>query len=398
MSTERPSVYVLNSLLQVTDIIDNYYSLVWTEKYYTHGDFELVVAPTLYHQKILKNRVFLMIDGSYSVMIVEAIETKFGKDGETMKLVGSSLESLLKSRVALKKSNANGAEDFSKEWVLEGTPLRIARDLFYQVCILGQVSGADRIPFYADGPFLQSPTIEPHNEKISISVKPSSVYSVLEDLAKTYDFGFRLIKNPRAPSLHFEVYTGFDRTSFNKHGNAPVILSYDLSAIDNLTTYSVSRDETNIVYVVSRDFGTVVVKAPGIEPEGFDRMATTIYVDDLPEGIPSILARDLLRVKGEIAIMDSAPNISFDGELAHIFPYEYNSEYFIGDIVEVRGRYAINYMKVIEHIYSVDNDGELKSYPTLNRYLSPTPGSWSTMMDRTWFGFEGDDTSWSQMP
>jgi hypothetical protein len=300
--------------------------------------------------------------------------------------------------VALKKSNANGAEDFSKEWVLEGTPLRIARDLFYQVCILGQVSGADRIPFYADGPFLQSPTIEPHNEKISISVKPSSVYSVLEDLAKTYDFGFRLIKNPRAPSLHFEVYTGFDRTSFNKHGNAPVILSYDLSAIDNLTTYSVSRDETNIVYVVSRDFGTVVVKAPGIEPEGFDRMATTIYVDDLPEGIPSILARDLLRVKGEIAIMDSAPNISFDGELAHIFPYEYNSEYFIGDIVEVRGRYAINYMKVIEHIYSVDNDGELKSYPTLNRYLSPTPGSWSTMMDRTWFGFEGDDTSWSQMP
>jgi hypothetical protein len=403
MSLDRPSVYVLNSLLQVTDIIDNYYSLVWTEKYYAHGDFELNVPLTAYNQKVLKNRTFLMIDGSYSVMIIESIETNSGEKGDTMKLVGSSLESLLKSRVALKKFKIGDVEDYYSEWILEGTPSRIARDVFYGTCVLGQVSGADRIPFYVDSSFLASPTIPHSKEKVAVAVKPSSVYSVIENLAKTYDFGFRLIKHPRAQTLHFEVYTGFNRTALNQHGYAPVIFSYDLAAVDDITTYSVSRDETNVVYVVSRDFGTVIVKAAGIEhdiePEGFDRMATTVYVDDLPEGISAGLAHDILKAKGEAVIMDSAPNVSFDGEVSHVLPYEYNSDYFLGDLVEVRGHYAVNYMKVIEHIYSVDNDGALKSYPTLNRYLSLTPGTWPTMMDRTWFGFEGDDdTTWSKMP
>ena len=64
-------VHVFNETLEVIGIIEDYYSLIWTERYYECGDFELEVPITYDGSPLIEFGNFLAIASSEMLMLIE---------------------------------------------------------------------------------------------------------------------------------------------------------------------------------------------------------------------------------------------------------------------------------------------------------------------------------------
>ena len=93
-------IYVLNKDFQVVGVVDAYESLIWTDRFYSYGDFELY---TYFDKKIVdicQQDYYLWINKSEHMMIIEGIEIESNpEDGNKLKITGRSLESIIDRRI-----------------------------------------------------------------------------------------------------------------------------------------------------------------------------------------------------------------------------------------------------------------------------------------------------------
>ena len=87
-------VLVLDTEFRAVTVIDNFESLIWTDRYYEAGDFEIYTAATVEMLQVLKLDYYLWCKESEHVMIIEAIEIKTDPE-EGNKLVGLSNQFLI---------------------------------------------------------------------------------------------------------------------------------------------------------------------------------------------------------------------------------------------------------------------------------------------------------------
>ena len=80
-------IYTLNRNFLRQDAIDTFVSAIWTERYYGDSEVELVVPVTTENIKKLPEGIFLSLDGSSEVMIVETANIEDGN----LKLSGIAL-------------------------------------------------------------------------------------------------------------------------------------------------------------------------------------------------------------------------------------------------------------------------------------------------------------------
>lgn len=94
-------IYTLDSFLRRTSVIDKFESLIWSERFSSLGDFELLINSTTDTRNLLVPNTMLAMNESYRVMVVDTIEDKESSDGIKSLLVkGPSLEKWLLERVA----------------------------------------------------------------------------------------------------------------------------------------------------------------------------------------------------------------------------------------------------------------------------------------------------------
>ena len=91
---------VLNKHFDIAYVIDDYKSIIWTERYASYGDFELVVPGTAENLAKFETDTYLYTTESSKLMVIEQVEwtTEFGKNS-TITVKGRSLESILDRRV-----------------------------------------------------------------------------------------------------------------------------------------------------------------------------------------------------------------------------------------------------------------------------------------------------------
>ena len=91
---------VLNKHFDIAYVIDDYKSIIWTERYASYGDFELVVPGTAENLAKFEADTYLYTAESNKLMVIEQVEwtTEFGKNS-TITVKGRSLESILDRRV-----------------------------------------------------------------------------------------------------------------------------------------------------------------------------------------------------------------------------------------------------------------------------------------------------------
>ena len=93
-------IYLLNKNFEKVRVIDDYISLIWTDRYNEAGDFELYLEATLPNVSAYQIGMYLSNTESEHMMLIETIEIKSDlEDGSKLIVSGRSLESLLTRRI-----------------------------------------------------------------------------------------------------------------------------------------------------------------------------------------------------------------------------------------------------------------------------------------------------------
>lgn len=399
-------LYVLDDLFRAVDVIDTFVSLIWTERYAEFGDFELVTLSSSANQRRFVKNKRLMINKSKRVMQIESIEETFDVDnGNVMKVKGREITLILDSRPAIKV--VSGV--VSPVWYITGnTPGDTMRYMFEEICVLGTVSDKDIIPFiHTTGGLYPASTIPEPTDLIDWEQKPASLYSALKDVSDIYDLGYRLYKDPNISSLYFEVYAGSDRTS-QQTTLAPVIFSPDMENIQDTTELTDVSKSFNVIEVLYTHQVTPVgggdpidvvdwieIESPDLAASNdtFERRVKILEISSVPDEVTDVNAFLIQAGKDELA--KNRPILAFDGEVSQNSQYIYERDYYLGDLVETRGKNgSAGYMRVAEQIFVEDGQGE-RSYPTLVTKSFVEAGTWlAPKYDIDWI-LMGDDQFWN---
>jgi len=370
-------LYTLDSLYRRIQVIDRFESLIWTERYSGWGEFELDIDSTLANRRLLPAGTRLAMNESYRVMEVETFENRTDSEGRNLLTVkGRSLEKILEDRVA---RGTLGDLTTTPKWSLQGLPAAIARAIFTTICVNGQLDPNDVIPMVIEsGGLFPADTIPEPTTEILYEIDPMTVYQAIKDLCDIYDLGFRLVRNFDTGQLHWDVYSGSDRTT-GQTTLPPVIFSPDLGNLQNTTELTSIASAKNVAYVFS-PVGHEIVYPPDVDPDvaGFERRVLLVNATDiqLEEGEDPAVASEKMIQRGLDELAKHRSFSGFDGEVSQNSEYKYGRDYHLGDLVDQRNTDGVgNYMRVTEQIFVSDKEGE-RSYPTLAVSKFIQPGTW----------------------
>ncbi len=386
-------LYILDNQLRREVVVDRFESLIWKEKFNSLGEFKLDLDSTPVTRNLFRYGDHLALNLSNRVMVVENIEKTNSSDGRSLiNISGRSLESILEQRVVYNPDAIDISKHtpdppvtpeapvitFNTPLTLTGTAGSVIRQIFDRVCISNELVPEDNLPFYDVGNFYPVDTLPEPDEALVIEIGMGTAYSAIENIAQSYDLGFRLVRHPVTSLLYFNVYAGNDRTSTQSELSA-VVFSPDLDNLTESSEFGSIESYNNVAYVLNKKNGLQKVYADGIDPtiSGFDRRI--LYVDattlDLELTDPNYLA--VVNQVGREALVKSRPVALMDGEIPQATIYKYEVEYGLGDLIEIRNEDGItNRMRVTEQIFVEDSEGE-RSYPTLELEYMVMPGSWN---------------------
>jgi len=395
-------LYTLDEQLRRARVVEGYESLIWTERYSTWGDFELIIRSSREARNLLPVDTRLALDRSHRVMTVETVEESINDDGEeTLTITGRSLEALLDDRVAMPQLGPLETEEpdpddpdktrtVSVKWEFTDKPADIARSLFQVVCVDGAISEADKIPFYEPGNILPLGTIPEPQDVVTIAFEPDTLYNSLKEVCDTYNLGFRILRDGDNSRTSFEVYTGDNRMS-NQTTFPAVIFSPEMENLTNTAQLTSTAKMKNVAYVFAKN-GATEVLAPGADPDaaGFERRVLFVKADNI-DGTSGTDLEIAMQQRGLQELAKHRTIFNFDGEIPEFGSYEYGVDYNLGDLVEQRNADGFSTeMRVTEQIFVSDAEGE-RAYPTLSINIVANPGTWRSMGSKTWSQMQDEE-------
>lgn len=391
-------IYTLDSMLRQVEVVDRFESLIWTERFSSAGDFELVLNSTPTYRSLFTPGTWLALNESFRCMKVETSEDTRDTDGKRLlKVSGPSIElPLLDDRVAF---NAKNNLTANPKWTITDTPAAIARKVFNDICVTGILDVDDIIPFITAVAILPDDTIPEPTDVITVEIEPDTVYNIIKNICETYDLGFRMLRNYNLSQLAFDIYAGSDRTSQQTVLPA-VIFSPDLENLTNTKRLETISGAKNIAYVYS-NLGFQEVVATDVDPavSGFERHVLVVKMDDFDAGTPTATVTAMMQQKGREELYKARAFLGFDGEVTQNSQYKYGVDYQLGDLVEEHGEDGMSsIVRVTEQIFVSDSEGD-RSYPTLSIRSNVTQGSWLSEGTKVWLDYDSELTTyWSSMP
>lgn len=391
-------VFILDVLLRPIDVVDQYISFIWTERWSTLGDFQIVTLATPNNKRRFVADTKLWIAQSKRVMIVESVEeTDDVEKGNILTVKGRDLNVMLLKRVAVTFDEVSGL--IKNSWDTVGpTPKELLELYFFSICYSGDVSSGDIIPnVQAQGTTSLYPVEnipDPYPDTFQWSTKPSDLYAALQAICTAYDVGFRFYKDPNATKLYFEGMMGSDRTT-QQSLYTPVLFSYDMGNLvdtTNLIDTTLYYNAVLVVYFYKDDDGNdvtlnelVEVADLDLSEGGFAQKTKYLAVTSIPDGMLIADVPAYLIQQGQEELGRSQPVNVYDGEISNNSSYVYERDYNLGDIVEVRGADGgTAYMRVVEQIFKDDESGEAQ-YPSLITKSFINPGTWASWKyEREW--------------
>lgn len=231
-------VYILDpDDLEIIGIIEDYYSLNWTEKYNEVGEFELEIPIEYDGDPLIAFNNFLYIKTSERLMIIEDIKPATGEDKTFLLVKGRSAESILYRRVLIVPANVSGTA--------KDTIYSLIEDNFTNATNPNRNISIIRPTFPDPIPGIT------YNDQLESQV----IYDIVEKVCKASNLGFKFVKEPwddppgsRRFELVFYVYDGVDR-SYDQSENPPIIFSDNFDNVVSSSFYLSEKGKINIVLV-----------------------------------------------------------------------------------------------------------------------------------------------------
>lgn len=377
------NIYILNQDLQKIGIVDNYTSLIWASRYIELGDCEIYAPATPENLDLFQKDNYVMREDDEQICKIETVELNTNAEtGNYLIITGADCRKILNQRIVWKTTSFTGAAE------------TLIRRLITQNII--SPTDADRIiPRFVLGEYYG------FNEKISLQTSYDPIGDKIAEICRMFDYGYKVTFDGN--NFVFDIYKGADR-SFGQTENPYVVFSEDF---ENLKSSKYLIDKSNYASVA-------LIGGSG---EGKDRLLTMvsssiatginrheIFVDakstsksityeDLTEAyaggtISTVSGTVYYSVDGErIATLDSASDpqnaelldapyyallgeageeklaemkilTAFEGEVEAENTYTYKTDYYLGDIVQVKNEFGIGQaVRIVEVVESYNDEG-----------------------------------------
>ena len=343
---------VLNTNFEALGIIDNYESLIWTDRYDAYGDFELYVSVTPNLLNLLKEDYYLWLKESEHIMIIESISiTSDAENGNDLVITGRSLESILERRIVWGQK------------VLTGNLQSAIQTLLTEAIISPSITDRKIDNFI----FESSTDTRIINLLVDVQVTGDDLHSVIQTLCKINYIGFKIRLNDLNQFV-FSLYMGKDR-SYNQTINSYVIFSPNFENIANSNYYRSKTDFKNVTLVGGEDEGiyrkTVTVgSGSGLNRRELFTDARDISSDVEGGTLTESEYASKLTARGYEKLAEHLVKNAFDGEVEATQLFKYGEDFFIGDIVQLSDDYGNEGIVSITELILSQNKEGLSLCPT----------------------------------
>lgn len=379
-------LYALSPDYKKDAVIDEFESVIWTERFSTNGDVELKVEPTKENIGKLAEGTFLALAGSKEVMYVDTSII----ENNVLKVTGNTLDEIFKHRFVWLDDMfldlfGSGRLDYPENAMCQLVEIFADPDM-YDIppdvyAVYGDYTGVgvEGVTEYHKQTIthmdVEYSTIPEEASTIPVVYERATLFDLVNKIGQQNDIGYSLFLNSidsdtTQLNIRFKAYRGRDLTR-DQLVNDPVVFS---SAMDNLVGISRLRSLSNyktVVYSWSGDGSAPnqITYLPGTEDlKDFERRDHFMVVSDATvenlgstDNVVEYLqkeAKDFLANNNYIKMLD--------GEIVPQSQFKFGVDYGLGDIVELDDESEITTKaRVTEYIRSQDQEGE-KAYPTVS--------------------------------
>jgi len=335
-------------------VIDTAKSVIWTERFYSCGDFEIYAKATTELFNICKDGYYVRrADEGYTyeeeamTCMIDTILIKTDvENGNYMTVSGKEIKNIVSYRVV--RGNFG----------ISGTIYSVIQ-AFANVSVYPERSDdRDFWPYYLlwdyehDGPDIASTTLD---YNISLE-KPGSVLEKIHAIGLTYGYRFYLRLNEEL-KIVVQARRGKDRS--RSQSTLPIVeFSRENDSLISSDYKSYSGNYINSVYSYTMTpeleiIGIWVYREDESPKTGFYRRESIVEIQD-----PGPDTRqEALKTAGLDQMSERVMEKSFDVEI-NTNGYTYKKDYFLGDIVTVKNEYGISANpRILEVIISEDDTG-----------------------------------------
>ncbi len=368
-------LFVLNDAFEVVHVLDLFDSLIWTDRYYAYGDFEIYTPVSDQLLNILKADYYLwLIQSGYEIdpyasvqtqrkrlMIIEDVNIVQNEDeGHYLLVTGRSLESILDRRIVWNQTILSGnfqneitrliTENIIAPIDHDGSPLPDRKITNFNV-----IASTD--------PRITSLTIDAQ------IARGKNLYEVISELCISKNLGYKITLDSNNQYL-FMLYFGENR-SYEQTVNPYVVFSPNYDNLIN-ADYAESKKPLKTVTMVAGE-GEENVRKTTIVGSGTGVNRRELYTDanDLSQNNGETVLTDeeylaMMIQRGEEDLSKHGIQKTFESEIDTLTTtFKYREDYLIGDVVQIDSNYGVeSRARVTEIIHSQSKEG-ISIYPTL---------------------------------
>lgn len=352
----------LDSNFQPVKMIENYESLLWTERYFDNGDFELVSSDINRCMQLMPRESYVSLVETTVPMVVEtySIKKPLG-DGPKITIKGRAFESVLERRASVITLPATAARAV---WTILADK---ESDAAYKAIrmVIGDVArsqgGIEVLPAVspAVSPLDAIPEIDlplPADYSTGLSntyeIQAGRLYDIVLDMIKTNHHGIKATRPlPGDTKTDIEIYNGADLTN-------EVVFDARFDQFDDSTYLLSAQGSMNVGYIYGGSGGSNSVRKNNVGDEVSGLSRRVLLLDG------QSTSADIRTSQALIELYKYNATALFDGEIAYQIAAGFGTKYHLGDILKLVGEYGLSAdVRVSEYIRSSDADGE-KAYPT----------------------------------
>lgn len=362
-------LFTLTSRFFPRDALTEFTSVIWTERYASAGDVQLVVRATPEMAEILAPGTFLGLRGTKEVMMLATQSV----ENELLTVTGESLPKFLAERAALFISadyslGDPGTGNLYGEYGATTTAGQLISSAVYRM-VINPMSDLhldwDRDKILG----LELGHVDDNGTPRPLAFPLGPLYDGIQSLASAEGVGFKLYLESAKYTenvyvLKFATYRGRNRTS-EQDVHSVVRLSPQLDSLTDVKEVTSISEYKNVIYVSYKDAISAHYINPDLPiPTGFDRRILFVEAEDLYFNT----AAKVTDYRAQVAKNALANHIYVqlvDGQVSPHIDYKFGEDYYLGDIVELQGFSGLfSKARITEYIRSQDQFG-VKEYPTL---------------------------------
>ena len=353
---------------QPSKLIENWDSLLWTERYNTVSDFQLETGDISTFMTLLPEGTGLTLRDSNYAMVVETHKIERPKNAASKLIIsGRAYSSILDRRIALQSV---GALTGQANWEVNvKTPSDLAYYAIVKICVDGICSASDIFPAAK----VQFPTPADYLTSTGPTkpfvIERGNLLEVVRNLLQTeaaadpstspatpavVQHGLRSIRpSGTGTAVSIEIFKGTDRSG-------TIIFDATRDLLDDGNYLFSKVGSGNAAYGVASGLAATMYEGAS-EPTGLARRV--ILVDASTSGIAD---STILKNEMSNALAQAKETAIFDGSINQdLSPYKYGVDYSLGDIVTVQGDYGLLTKARVSQYIRSENASGFKAYPTL---------------------------------